>query len=98
MLMTCICYIVPLLATTGAIELDQTQWDSGYMAVAAEMIEGKWLKIFLNIGLVLSSIGLYLALLSSCAFQIWGMAEHVCLPKFFEVRQKDFIPHGSGYW
>nr|GFA90657.1 probable polyamine transporter At3g13620 [Tanacetum cinerariifolium] len=90
-LMTCICYIVPLLATTGAIELDQTQWDLGYMAVAAETIGGKWLKIFLNIGSVLSSIGLYLALLSSCAFQILGMAEHGCLPKFFEESKK--IPH-----
>ncbi|PWA41784.1 Amino acid/polyamine transporter I [Artemisia annua] len=89
-LMTCICYIVPLLAITGAIELDQTQWDSGYMAVAAQMIGGEWLKIFLNIGSVLSSIGLYLALLSSCAYQILGMAEHGCLPKFFEVRAKKF--------
>ena len=49
------------------------------VALAAEMIGGKWLKIFLNIGSVLSSIGLYLAILSSCAYQILGMPEHGCL-------------------
>nr|GEX76751.1 probable polyamine transporter At3g13620 [Tanacetum cinerariifolium] len=89
-LLTCFGYIVPLMAVTGAIELDQNQWDTGYMAVAAETIGGKWLKILINIGAVLSAMGLYLALLGSCSFQISGQAASGYLPKFFEARAKKF--------
>ncbi|PWA84864.1 amino acid/polyamine transporter I [Artemisia annua] len=73
-LLTCLAYIVPLMAVTGAIELAQKQWDTGYMAVAAETIGGTWLKILINIGVALSAMGLYLALLGSCSFQILGQA------------------------
>ncbi|PWA60488.1 amino acid/polyamine transporter I [Artemisia annua] len=74
MLLTCIGYIIPLMAVTGATELDQKLWDTGYMAVAAKTIGGTWLKILINIGAVLSAMGLYLALLGSCSFQILGQA------------------------
>ena len=51
------------MAVTGAIELTQDQWDTGYMAVAAKTSGGTWLKILINIGASLSTMGLYLALL-----------------------------------
>ncbi|KAE8036969.1 hypothetical protein FH972_009599 [Carpinus fangiana] len=60
------------------------------MAQAAELIAGKWLKIFLEIGAVLSAIGLFEAQLSSSAFQVLGMADIGCLPKFFGQRSKWF--------
>ncbi|CAH1435342.1 unnamed protein product [Lactuca virosa] len=83
MILTCLGYLLPLVAVTGSVMVDQKQWESGFMAVAAEMIAGKWLKIWIEIGAVLSAIGLFEALLSSCAYQILGMADLGFLPKFF---------------
>ncbi|XAR59957.1 hypothetical protein NMG60_11033149 [Bertholletia excelsa] len=87
---TCSAYIVPLLAVTGSVTVDQSQWETGFMANAAEIIAGKWLKIWLEVGAVLSAIGLYEAQLSSSAYQVLGMAELGFLPKIFGVKSKWF--------
>ncbi|XP_060200090.1 probable polyamine transporter At3g13620 [Lycium barbarum] len=87
---TCLGYIIPLLAVTGAISLNQNDWDTGFMANAAEMISGKWLKIWIEIGAVLSAIGLFEAQLSSATFQVLGMSELGFLPKCFAKRSKKF--------
>ncbi|XP_022754042.1 probable polyamine transporter At3g13620 [Durio zibethinus] len=89
-LLTCLAYLLPLLAATGAIPLEQENWVDGYFADAAEIIAGKWLKIFLEIGAVLSNIGLYEAQLSSCVYQLVGMADLGILPQCFSVRSKWF--------
>ncbi|XP_076913717.1 putative polyamine transporter At3g13620 [Bidens hawaiensis] len=88
--LTCFAYIIPLMAVTGAVSVDQSEWSSGFMAVAAQTISGKWLKIWIEIGAVLSGIGLFEAQLSSCAYQVLGMSELGFLPKFFGVRSKWF--------
>ncbi|KAK4736478.1 hypothetical protein R3W88_000175 [Solanum pinnatisectum] len=87
---TCLGYIIPLMAVTGAVDVDQRDWDTGFMANAAEIISGRWLKFWIEIGAVLSTIGLFEAQLSSSAFQILGMAEIAFLPKFFGLRSKWF--------
>lgn len=87
---TCVAYLIPLFAVIGAVNVDQSQWDSGFHAIAAEMIAGKWLKIWLEVGAVLSAIGLFEAQLSSSAYQILGMADLGFLPKFFGLRSKKF--------
>ncbi|GAA0147286.1 transporter [Lithospermum erythrorhizon] len=87
---TCFGYLIPLLAVTGAVSVDQSEWETGFMATAASMIAGKWLKIWIEIGAVLSSIGLFEAQLSSSAYQVLGMAEMSFLPKFFGRRSKWF--------
>ncbi|KAE8674448.1 putative polyamine transporter [Hibiscus syriacus] len=89
-LLTCLAYLVPLLAATGAIPLDQENWVDGYFADAAQIIAGKWLKVFIEIGAVLSIIGLYEAQLSSCVYQLLGMADLGFLPRCFSVRSKWF--------
>ncbi|CAN0856596.1 Probable polyamine transporter At3g13620 [Linum grandiflorum] len=89
-ILTCLSYLIPLMAVIGAVDVDQTQWGSGFHATAAELIAGNWLKIWLEIGAALSAIGLFEAQLSSCSFQILGMAELGILPKFFAVRSKWF--------
>ncbi|KAI3523495.1 hypothetical protein L1887_01666 [Cichorium endivia] len=89
-ILTCLAYIIPLMAVTGAVSVDQSEWESGFMAVAAEMISGKWLKIWIEIGAVLSAIGLFEAQLSSCSYQVLGMADLGFLPKFFGLRSKWF--------
>ncbi|KAL0460494.1 UNVERIFIED_CONTAM: putative polyamine transporter [Sesamum latifolium] len=80
----------PLLVATGATPLDQEKWVDGYFADLALMIAGNWLKIWIEIGAVLSVIGLYEAQLSSCAYQILGMADIGVVPRLFGARSKWF--------
>ncbi|KAK9692416.1 hypothetical protein RND81_09G262800 [Saponaria officinalis] len=87
---TCVAYLIPLFAVTGAVSVDQSMWETGFMADAAHMIVGKWLKIWIEIGAVLSAIGLFEAQLSSSAFQVLGMANIGFLPKFCGKRSKWF--------
>ncbi|KAL1804103.1 hypothetical protein ACET3Z_032750 [Daucus carota] len=89
-ILTCAAYIVPLMAVTGGGHVDQNEWDSGYMADAARMISGVWLKYWIEVGAVLSNIGLFQAQLSSSSYQLLGMAELGFLPKFFARRSKWF--------
>ncbi|KAJ6427963.1 hypothetical protein OIU84_023382 [Salix udensis] len=87
---TCVSYLIPLFAVTGAVSVDQSQWGSGFHATAAEMIAGKWLKYWVEVGAVLSGIGLYEAQLSSSAYQLLGMADLGFVPNFFAIRSKRF--------
>ncbi|KNA22680.1 hypothetical protein SOVF_031980 [Spinacia oleracea] len=87
---TCLAYLVPLFAVTGAVSVDQNLWETGFMADAAQMIVGKWLKIWVEIGAVLSAIGLFEAQLSSSSFQVMGMADIGFLPRFCAARSKWF--------
>ncbi|XP_052180275.1 probable polyamine transporter At3g13620 [Diospyros lotus] len=87
---TCLAYIVPLLAVTGSVTVDQSEWEAGFMANAAEIISGKWLKFWIEVGAVLSAIGLFEAQLSSSAYQVLGMSELGFLPKFFGLRSTWF--------
>ncbi|XP_057781107.1 probable polyamine transporter At3g13620 [Salvia miltiorrhiza] len=87
---TCLGYIIPLVAVTGAVEVDQSRWETGFMADAARIISGQWLKLWIEIGAVLSAIGLFEAQLSSSAYQVLGMADLAFLPQFFGARSKWF--------
>ncbi|EXC30898.1 Serine/threonine exchanger SteT [Morus notabilis] len=89
-ILSCFGYLLPLLAATGAIPLNQENWVDGYLANVAEMIAGKWLKIWIELGAVLSVIGLFEAQLTSSAYQILGMAELGFLPRIFGARSKWF--------
>ncbi|WCJ28868.1 Amino acid permease family protein [Euphorbia peplus] len=87
---TCVSYLIPLFAVIGAVSVDQSEWESGFHATAAELIAGKWLKYWIEVGAVLSAIGLFEAQLSSSAYQILGMADLGIVPQFFGVRSKWF--------
>jgi len=54
------------------------------------IIAGKWLKYWIEVGAVLSAIGLYEAQLSSSSFQLLGMADLGFLPRIFAARSKWF--------
>ena len=89
-ILTCSAYLIPLFAMTGSIDVDQKEWESGFFATAASIVSGKWLQIWIEIGAVLSSIGLFEAQLSSCAYQLVGMADLSYLPRIFASRSKWF--------
>uniref|UniRef100_A0A0A9DDU3 Polyamine transporter PUT1 n=1 Tax=Arundo donax TaxID=35708 RepID=A0A0A9DDU3_ARUDO len=88
--MTSLGYLLPLMAATGAIDAPTEKWGNGFFADAAGMIAGRWLKYWIEVGAVLSSIGLYSATLSSAAFQLLGMADLGLLPRAFAVRAPVF--------
>ncbi|XP_040378740.1 probable polyamine transporter At3g13620 [Oryza brachyantha] len=88
--MTTLGYLLPLMAATGAIDASPSDWGNGFFADAAGMIGGRWLKYWIEVGAVLSTIGLYSATLSSAAFQLLGMAELGLLPRAFALRAPAF--------
>uniref|UniRef100_A0A0E0D1E1 Polyamine transporter PUT1 n=1 Tax=Oryza meridionalis TaxID=40149 RepID=A0A0E0D1E1_9ORYZ len=88
--MTTLGYLLPLLAATGAIDAAPEDWGNGFFADAAGMIAGGWLKYWIEVGAVLSTIGLYSATLSSAAFQLLGMADLGLLPRAFALRAPVF--------
>ncbi|KAJ4847561.1 hypothetical protein Tsubulata_015379 [Turnera subulata] len=89
-ILTSVSYVIPLFAVIGAVSVDQSEWGPGFHATAAGMIAGKWLKYWMEVGAVLSVVGLFEAQLSSSAYQLLGMADLGMLPKFFAIRSKWF--------
>ncbi|KAG0550950.1 hypothetical protein BDA96_01G381800 [Sorghum bicolor] len=79
-------YLLPLMAATGATDAPPDTWSNGYLADAAGIIGGPWLKYWIEAGAVVSSVGMFEAQLSSGAFQLLGMAELGLLPAVFARR------------
>ncbi|XP_068652388.1 probable polyamine transporter At3g13620 [Aristolochia californica] len=89
-ILTCVGYLIPLLSGTGALSVDQSRWSDGFLADAAGMIAGNWLKYWVEVGSVLSAVGLFEAQLSSGSFQLLGTAELGFIPRCFAARSKWF--------
>jgi amino acid transporter len=85
-------YIVPLLAGTGAVELNRNDWEDGYLADIAFTLGGINLKWWIEIAATLSNMGLFEAEMSSDSFQLLGMGEVGMLPQVFEYRSKYGTP------
>ncbi|XP_051214501.1 probable polyamine transporter At3g13620 [Lolium perenne] len=79
-------YLLPLMAATGATDAPPDAWVNGYLADAAGIIGGRWLKYWTGAGAVISSIGMFEAQMSSGAFQLLGMADLGLLPAVFARR------------
>lgn len=79
-------YLVPLLAGTGAVETDPSEWSDGYFAQIGMLIGGSWLKWWIQAAAALSNMGLFEAEMSSDAFQLLGMSEIGMLPSIFASR------------
>eukprot|EP00249_Psilotum_nudum_P021011 c27933_g1_i1 orf=209-1672(-) len=91
-ILVCFCYILPLLAGTGAFEVVRSNWDNGYLAVLAGQLGSVWLKSWVEAGAILSCVGLFVAQMSSSSFQILGMAEIGSLPAFANYRSRHNTP------
>ncbi|KAL5994371.1 hypothetical protein ACLOJK_024421 [Asimina triloba] len=89
-MMVCVGCILPLLAAIGSLDVPQDQWTTGFLADAAGMIAAQWLKIWVEVGSVLSSMGFFEAQLSTCAYQVHGMVGLGFLPRFTRIRSTRF--------
>ncbi|KAG6428737.1 hypothetical protein SASPL_112994 [Salvia splendens] len=85
-------YLVPLLAGTGAVETDPSDWSDGYFAQIGMLIGGSWLKWWIQAAAALSNMGLFEAEMSSDAYQLLGMSQIGMLPSVFSIRSKYGTP------
>nr|GMD07198.1 probable polyamine transporter At3g19553 [Ipomoea batatas] len=85
-------YLIPLLAGTGALKSDPSQWSDGYFAEVGMLIGGSWLKWWIQAAAAMSNMGLFEAEMSSDAFQLLGMSEMGMLPSIFASRSKHGTP------
>ena len=91
-LLVIVAYVVPLLAGTGALELDKSKWEDGYFADVGLAIGGVALKWWIEAAAALSNMGLFEAEMSSDSFQLQGMGEAGMIPQVFAYRSKFGTP------
>ncbi|XP_052192712.1 probable polyamine transporter At3g19553 [Diospyros lotus] len=85
-------YLIPLLAGTGALDSNSSEWSDGYFAEVGMLIGGSWLKWWIQAASAMSNMGLFEAEMSSDAFQLLGMSEIGMLPAIFASRSKYGTP------
>lgn len=79
-------YLIPLLAGTGALSSESSEWTDGYFAEVGMLIGGFWLKWWIQAAAAMSNLGLFEAEMCSDAFQLLGMSEMGLLPAIFASR------------
>lgn len=86
-------YFLPMLAGTGIGDpSDVHKWKEGYYSALGDQVGGKWLGIMILLAAIASSIGLFLAEMSSDSFQLQGMASDGQLPAIFARRSRYGTP------
>lgn len=85
-------YLLPLLAATGATDLQQDDWKPGALAVAGSEIVGNWLGVWIVISSGISLASCFLAELSADSLQLMGMADRKKLPKVFGHKSRFETP------
>eukprot|EP00250_Pteridium_aquilinum_P013119 c21144_g1_i1 orf=890-2326(+) len=85
-------YFLPLLASTGSLEVVRSEWDDGFYSVVARRLGGQWLQWWMELGATLSCMGLFAAQMSSSSFQVLGMADMGILPTIFSSRSSHGTP------
>jgi amino acid transporter len=85
-------YLIPLLSALGATDSLPHDWVDGYLATAASQIGGRWLGAWVVFSAGVSNVALFLAELSTDAFQLMGMSERGFVPKIFAQRSRHGTP------
>lgn len=85
-------YLIPLLAGTGSLKSDPSEWSDGYFAEVGMLIGGTWLRWWIQAAAAMSNMGLFEAEMSSDAFLLLGMSEMGLLPSIFASRSKYGTP------
>lgn len=85
-------YLIPLLAGTGALASSPSEWEDGYFAQVGMLIGGSWLKLWIQAAAAMSNLGLFVAEMTSDAFQLQGMSKIGMLPALFASRSKYGTP------
>jgi amino acid transporter len=85
LIVTTLAYVMPLTVGTGVMKdvSDMSVWEPGYFQEIALAVGGRWLSMWILLAASVSVVGQFQALVSSCSYQLQGMAELGWLPKAF---------------
>ena len=85
LVVTTVAYVMPLAVGTGVMKdtSDMSVWEPGYFQKIAYQVGGDWLSIWILLAASVSVVGQFQALVSSCSYQLQGMAELGWLPRVF---------------
>lgn len=72
--------------------MDREVWSDGYFSEVSRILEGVWLRSWVQAASALSNMGMFVAEMSSDSFQLLGMAERGMLPEFFAKRSSYGTP------
>jgi amino acid transporter len=83
-----VAYVLPLVIGAGMMHPGESMsnWQPGYFQEVANRVSGPWLSSWILLAAMLASVGQFQSLLSSCAYQIEGMASMGWLPEVFRKR------------
>lgn len=101
--LVCTAYLLPILAATGATDLQQDDWKPGALAVAGSAIVGNWLGVWIVISSGISLASCFFAEISADSLQLMGMASRkVCVTVFYRegqhwVSETKLFPFPSDY-
>ena len=85
LIVTTLSYVLPLAVGAGLMEdtTDMSVWEPGYFQTIGYKVGGTWLSVWILLAASVSVIGQFQALVSSCSYQLQGMAELGWLPARF---------------
>ncbi len=66
-------YVLPITIGTLATDIPYAEWTDGTFTQVAREVGGRWLAVWLVLCAAVSNVGLFLAEMSSDAYQIMGM-------------------------
>lgn len=68
------------------------RWDNAELADAGLWVAGNWLRVWIVVSAAVSTVGLFLAELSTDIYQLEGMASMGLLPKVFTWKNRNGVP------
>ena len=94
LIVTTLAYVMPLAVGTGVMKdtSDLSVWEPGYFQEIALSVGGSWLSLWILLAASVSVIGQFQALVSSCSYQLQGMAELGWLPEVFATKSVHNTP------
>uniref|UniRef100_A0A7S3G0G1 Amino acid permease n=1 Tax=Palpitomonas bilix TaxID=652834 RepID=A0A7S3G0G1_9EUKA len=83
--------LLPLMIGVG-VAPNFSEWQEGYFSEVSKIIGGAWLQDFFSISSIIANVGMFIAELSTDAYQLCGMAERGMLPKVMAKRTRFRTP------
>jgi amino acid transporter len=85
-------YVLPILVGTLATTIPYAEWKDGTFTEVGREVGGKWLAGWIVLSAAISTVGLFLAEMSSDAYQLMGMAELGLIPSVLGQKSRYGTP------
>jgi len=91
-LLTASGYLLPILISTGATDLEQDEWKEGAFAVAGTEIGGRWLGNWIVVSSGISLLAQFFSEMSADSMAVQGLADRGQIPAVFSHRSRFDTP------